>query len=290
MKYCNKCNAEFCDDISFCTNCGSKLVEKVIDAEPSKPNKPKRSGGKVLKRLIIALAAIGIVGYMLYSHLQNSTTYLVMNSQGEIFAKKGGTSDIGIDYDGYVWEITYKPSWVSISESDNSFQIHCDENTTGSDREDHITVKSGKIVQALPIGQFGTAQYLRLSERALTSDIEGGSMYINIESDGIGADVSYPEFCKIEDLTAEGFTLKVEPNEGYARTGTVRVKEDNLTSSIYIQQEGICSDCGGKGTKMCSMCSGTGSVSGWGMYYTNCYMCGGSGSLVCNTCGGDGYR
>ncbi len=281
MKYCNNCNTEFRDDVSFCTNCGSEL----------KSVKPKKKGAKIFKRILLAVVAVIAIGFGLYTHLLNSTTYLVLNSQGEIFAKAGGSKSISIDYDGYAWEITYEPTWVDVvSGVGNSFTIYCEQNTTGEDRNDHITIKSGKIIQALPIGQYGKAQYLRLSETAVSSDKDGGSIYIDIETDGCDVSMEYPKFCEIENFTTEGFTLKVKPNSGNTRSGSVQVKEDNLTKSLYVKQEGTCPDCNGSGYRTCSMCNGSGSYYGWGMYSTSCYSCGGTGFFNCHACGGDGYR
>lgn len=301
MKRCNICGREYPDSLSFCTNCGSKLSESsTVMSEPQydnrtnndisgKPSKPKSKSGKIIKRALIAVVAVIVILFLWGSHLMNSTTYMTFNSQGELYAKSGGTSSVNIDYDGYVWEINYKPSWVSIDEHDDSFTIHCQPNTTGQDREDHITIKSGKIVQTLPIGQYGMTQFIRLSESSLKSDIDGGSIHIDIETDGSGPEISSPKFCRIEDRSDDGFTLVVPSNNEYSRSGTLYVKEDNVSASIYITQEGKCQDCNGNGTKACPSCGGMGST-GFGYYSMNCFTCGGTGSIRCYSCSGSGIR
>lgn len=302
MKHCNICNADFPDSLSFCTRCGSKLVDKAensqtnvdgsgshSDGNTSKEQKPKKKAGKIIKRILIAVVAVVAVLFLWGSHLMNSTTYLTFNSQGALFAKSGGETEVNIDYDGYVWEVNYKPSWIDIDEYDSSFKISCDPNTTGQDREDHITIKSGKVVQSLPVGQFGATQYIRLSESNITSDTDGGSIHIDIETDGSGPEISYPKFCKIEDKSSDGFTLVVKDNDEYSRSGTLYVKEDNVTASIHISQKGKCSDCGGDGEKTCPSCGGLGST-GWGMYSMNCFTCGGRGYISCYSCSGTGIR
>jgi len=299
MKHCDACGTDYTDDINFCIKCGSRLVDKpaepVTDLDPESDPKPKpapkASGktGRIIKRIVLAVAAVVIVLILWGTHLMNSTTYLTLNSAGEIFAKRGGESEINIDYDGYVWEVSYKPSWVDIREYDNSFSIECEPNTTGEDREDHITIKSGKIIETLPIGQYGKVRYLNLSESSLTSDTDGGSIHIDIESDGNDANISYPKFCEIEDFTSDGFTLVVKRNDGYSRTGTLQVKEDDASASIYIKQQGKCSDCDGHGSRTCPSCGGLGTT-GWGMYTMQCYTCGGTGTIKCYSCNGTGIR
>ncbi len=303
MKHCNRCGREYPDSLSFCTNCGSKLSDISTDTVNSekttngadnntgidKKTKTKSKVGKIVKRIIIAIVTIAVILFLWVSHTMNSTTYMTFNSQGEIFAKNGGTTEVNIDYDGYIWEVNYMPSWVNIDEYENSFIIRCLPNTTGQDREDHITIKSGKIVQALPIGQYGHAQFIRLSETSLQSDIDGGSIHIDIETDGCDPEISYPKFCKIEDYSDDGFTLVVPSNNEYSRSGTLYVKEDNASASIFISQVGKCQNCDGRGTYTCPVCGGTGSAS-LGYYNITCYNCGGNGAINCFSCNGSGYR
>lgn len=301
MKHCNICGREYPDSLSFCTNCGSKLSDsstvtperqddnRANNDRSDKTPKPKSTSGKIIKRILIAVVAVIAILFLWGSHFINSTTYVTFNSQGELYAKSGGTSTVNIDYDGYTWEVNYKPSWVTIDEHDDSFTIHCQPNTSGQDREDHITIKSGKIVQALPIGQYGQTQFIRLSENSLKSDIDGGSIHIDIETDGCGPEISYPKFCRIEDRSDDGFTLVVPSNSEYSRSGTLYVKEDNVSASIYISQEGKCQDCNGDGSKTCPSCGGFGST-GLGYYGMNCFTCDGTGSIRCYSCGGDGIK
>ena len=117
MKRCNICGREYPDSLSFCTNCGSKLSENsTVMSEPQydnrtnndisgKPSKPKLKSRKIIKQALIAVVAVIVILFLWGSHLMNSTTYMTFNSQGELYAKSGGTSSVNIDYDGYVWEI-----------------------------------------------------------------------------------------------------------------------------------------------------------------------------------------
>lgn len=299
MKRCNICGHECPDNMSFCTNCGSKLSDvetssAVAQKEDQSINdiknttKKKSKAWKIVKRILIAIVAIIVILFLWGKHLINSTTYITFSSQGELYAKCGGSSEVNIDYDGYVWEVNYKPSWVSIDEHENGFTIKCQPNTTGQDREDHITIKSGKIVQALPIGQYGEAQYIRLSESSIKSDKDGGSIHVDIETDGCDPNISYPKFCRVEDFSDGGFTLVVPSNTEYSRSGTLYVKEDNVSAYINIVQEGKCPDCDGHGSRTCPSCGGM-CATGFG-YYMGCYTCGNSGSIRCYSCGGDGIK
>lgn len=303
MKRCNICGRDYPDNLSFCTNCGSKLSESMTSSATSgtthdnhsngtisaKCPKPKSKASKIIKRTIITVASIIVLLFLWGSHLMNSTTYMTFNSQGELYAKSGGTSDVNIDYDGYVWEVNYKPSWVYIDEHDDSFTIRCRPNTTGQDREDHVTIKSGKIVRSLPIGQYGKTQFIRLSDSSLKFDMDGGRIHIDIETDGCGPNISYPEFCRIENRSDAGFSLVIPSNSDYSRSGTLYVKEDNLSASIYITQEGKCQDCNGHGNKTCPSCGGMGTT-GFGYYTMTCFTCGGTGSIRCFYCEGTGIK
>lgn len=306
MKKC--CNGHVTNDDSqkFCTVCG-KPLETVVEEPPTpstdnvpppvpplppkSPAQQKKKGkkGKVVKRVLIAVAAIVVLFFLWVSHMMDSTTYLRFNAESVVFPKCGGETEVNIDYDGVYWEISYKPSWVYINEYDESFAVNCQSNTTGTDREDHITIKSGKIVATLPVGQYGKVQYLRLSESNVTSDKDGGSIKIKIESDGSDPEITYPDFCSISNSNSDGFTLKVNANSSYSRDGYVRVKEDNMSSAIYVSQQGICKSCGGDGESSCNVCMGLGTF-GYGFYGSNCMACGGSGKVRCYACGGTGIK
>lgn len=100
MKHCNICNTDYPDNLSFCTNCGSKLVEKQINHvsgsntvssnSDNPPAKPKKKAGKIIKRILIGVVAVVAILFLWGTHLMNSTTYLTFNSQGALFAKSGG--------------------------------------------------------------------------------------------------------------------------------------------------------------------------------------------------------
>ena len=106
MKVCGNCGAQMADNMNFCTNCGSKLNSPAVPPPPpgSVPNvdqnvspiKPKSKTWRIVKRILIGAAIIIVVLILWGVHLMNSTTYMTLNSTGELYAKGGGESDIGI--------------------------------------------------------------------------------------------------------------------------------------------------------------------------------------------------
>ena len=223
--------------MNFCTNCGNPLTATNTSSSSNK-RKPF-SIGKLIKRILIylAIAAAGIGIWI--NHELNSTSYLTLSSEGTIFPKCGGEEEIGIDFDGTVWELTYKPSWVTIREYSNRIKITCKPNTSGRDRQDHITVKSGKIVQTLQIGQYGHAQYLEVTPEVLNCSKYDKCYKIKMKSDGIKPSFSCSSFLSISSLTKDGFTITVYPNYNKdSRTGIVIVEEDDVQAVINIYQEG----------------------------------------------------
>ena len=324
MKQCNNCGAEMPNNLNFCTNCGTKLAnnasssadntphntnQKAEDThvspeppvtpetrqkpEPAKKLKQPLNVGKIVKRVLLILVALLVVLYLVAQHFMNATTYMSLNSKGEIFTKGGGQVTVNIDYDGYYWEVAYKPDWVVVSEGDNEFYIICQANDTGRDRKDHITIKSGKVLLQLPIGQYGSAQFMKLSKSSVKSKKQGTSLYIKMETDGIDPQIKCPDFCSIEELTERGFTLVVDENTDYTRSGTVYVSEDNVKASIFVSQEGKCTNCNGKGFISCTYCNGVGVHYGYGYGYgygsSDCYYCT-NGTNKCYACGGDGIK
>lgn len=306
-------------ELRFCTNCGSKLADNASSVADNAPHdinqkpeeahvspephpkpqqapKPKTplSAGKILKRVLLIVVAVLVVLYLVAQHFMNATTYMSLNSNGEIFTKSGGAVTVNIDYDGYYWEVAYAPDWVVVSEMDHEFTIFCQTNDTGMDRKDHITIKSGKVVLQLPVGQCGTTQFIKLSKSTVHSKKKGTSLYVKMETDAIDPQIQCPDFCSIEDLTNEGFTLVVHNNPDYTRNGTVHVHEDHVKASIYVTQEGKCLNCLGKGYFQCQYCNGTGTRVNYGYgygysYNYDCLYCT-NGSNKCFSCGGDGIK
>lgn len=301
MKRCP--NGHICknDSLSFCTECGKMLEpydgpvanDDVSGNGAQRPPKPvsNRRFGWRLKRIFVGIVVILVVLFIWISNKINSTTYLVFNTESVVFAKSGGVEDVNIDYDGLIWEVTYSPSWLNVIEDDdnNVLTLIADGNDSGSNREDHITVKSGKVVRQLPIGQLGRATFLRVDPTKIELGREGGSVYIGIESDGISSEISYPNFSDVEVVDNTGFEVTLGRNSGYTRNGQISVSEDGRTATVYVHQVGDCPDCNGHGQRTCPSCGGLGRV-GYGMFSSQCFFCGGNGNISCSSCHGTGER
>ena len=101
MKRCNVCGREYPDNLSYCTNCGSKLTEAESGSTATGPTENGRNEGnisvakpktksktwKIIRRVIIAAVIIVAILFLWGSHMMNSTTYMTFNSQGELLSK-----------------------------------------------------------------------------------------------------------------------------------------------------------------------------------------------------------
>ena len=254
----------------------------------------RKKGGKIWKTILIVIVAIAIVGGLVYNHLKNSTTYIRTNPEQILFTKQGGDYNISIDYDGYLWEVTYEPSWCTVTKNKKSFTIYCDRNYTGSDREDYVTIKSGKLVTQVYVGQYGHATYLRLSDNYVKVDSSGGSIEIEMDTDGDDFEFLGPDYCSVSDQTSKSFILSFDANYDTGRSGRITVQDGNTSASLSFYQAGVCSACAGRGQVSCGWCGGTGQVSNYnfytGYYASDCSVCNGTGRVDCSLCDGTGER
>ncbi len=295
MKRCPNGHVTQNDSLNFCTECG-KMLEPYMPADNGGGSivegrtKPKRSIGGTLKRIVVGVIVLLVVAGLWISSKINSTTYLVFNTEAVVFPKCGDTRSVSIDYDGLIWEVSYKPSWLQVVENDDTDELTLVAygNDTGTDREDHVTVKSGRVVAQLPVGQLGYATYLRAEPSKVDFSRGGGTEYVTIESDGLLSNIKYPDFVDVE-TEDNGFNIHVGHNGGNTRNGIITVTEDGRTASIHIHQVGACPDCNGRGQRNCVSCGGLGQV-GFGMFSSQCYFCGGRGSVSCSSCHGSGER
>ena len=333
MKICRNCNKEYPDNLNFCTECGGALEEAQKEAQSVKepeiqPEKepgvkvehekasvpppvppvpgngavfqsgnaaqPIKKKGKVWKTLVIVVVAVAIVAGLVYSHFKNSTTYIRTNPSEILFTKVGGEYSVSIDYDGYMWDVTYEPSWCTVYKHDKSFTIYCDVNRSGSDREDFVTIKSGKLITQVYVGQYGHATYLELSDNYVKVDSDGGSVDIEMNTDGDDFEFLGPDYCSVSNQTSSGFTLSFDANYDSGRSGQITVQDGNTSASLSFYQSGICSACAGRGQVSCGWCGGTGQMTNYniygGYYMSDCSVCGGTGRVDCSLCGGTGER
>lgn len=295
MKECPKCHATYDDSMNFCVNDGCQLVNKANDnincsqesSISGNANRKKKNG--CLRKIIIAIIVVLVAFFALYQYVMNATSYLRVEPNQSIASKSGGEGKVDIDYDGYVWVINHKPDWVEIDENENDFLIKVEPNRTGQNREGTITIQSGKQLAQVAIRQMGYATVLKTDKNNINFETRGGVEYISIESDGCEWTASFPDWIKIENSDDGEAKITCFRNDKYYRTGLITIKEDNVSSVIYVTQGGKCNFCNGTGEITCSACFGMGGA-GYPPFYVQCVWCGGTGKVKCSSCGGSGER
>lgn len=289
MKECPKCHTSYDDSMNFCTKDGCQLVDYTADSSNNNAPQPKsKKKGGCLKKIIVAIIILVVALVAFYNYVMNAATYLRTEPNQIGAVKAGGECKIGVDYDGYVWLINHKPDWVDIDEHDNSFTIKVNPNQTGQAREGSITIQSGKQLAQVLIRQMGYATQIKASENSLKFPSSGGKETINIITDGCRWEAQFPNWISVTN-SEDGVVISCQSNSAEYRTGNIVFKEDNVSTTIYVTQGGLCNDCHGNGETSCSYCWGMGG-SNYGMFYTPCVWCGGLGKLKCGACGGSGQR
>ena len=289
MKECPKCHAQYDDSMNFCTNDGCQLVNvSAIKSNNQPPQSKIKKKGGCLKKIVITVVIVAIALGAFYNYIMNAASYLRAEPNQIASTKAGGECKVEIDYDGYVWLINHKPEWVEIDENENDFNIKVNPNQTGQAREGSITIQSGKHLAQVVIKQLGFATRIKVSDNSLKFSSSGGSETLYIETDGCEWKAQYPTWISVQS-DEDGAVIECLSNTEEYRTGTVVFKEDNVSTTVYITQGGLCNNCHGKGETSCSSCWGMGG-SGFGMFYSQCFLCGGSGKIKCGVCGGSGER
>lgn len=290
MRKCSSCQFENKDEAKFCVKCGTSFENGEIIPNANKSSIFRQPWFWIVLVIAVTLFGLyqsGVIG-------PDKTTYLVASNSKVVFLKPGGTADITIDTDGKRWKITHSPDWCAVEKSEAGVMITCGKNYTSESREGWITVVSGDYNLQISLAQYGQATYLKLSETNLKSDEDGGTIKVEVDTDGDDWTVEYPKFLDIE-TGANDFTITCPSNSGISRTGYIKVSLETLSQSIYLYQEGKCAICQGSGSQRCYMCNATGkvmsSVDWYGNWtYTQCGYCGGDGQIQCNTCNGTGIK
>lgn len=290
MKECKKCHTQYDDMMSFCTKCGTALPTSDGSSTPTPmpPVTPVKKKGGCLKKIIIGVVVLIIAVFMLFHYLLNAATYLRLEPAEVVAPKAGGECDVDIDYDGYTWTINHTPDWVIIAEYDTKFSIRLAPNTTGNMREGSITVQSGKHNAQMSVKQLGVATTIRLGTTSMKFPKEGGELTTELTTDGCNLIQQKPDWITVS-RDDDNLIINCSSNSGNYRYGTVTIKEDYATASIFVTQAGKCEHCGGSGSVQCSMCYGLGHR-GYGIYYEECMMCGSTGQRPCIMCGGTGEK
>lgn len=181
MKECPKCHKHYDDSMNFCTDFGVALVSNKefsrYSAQSNKvePNNNTTKKTGCFKKIILTVVVVLVALLGLGSYVNNAATYLRVEPNQLVAPKGGGAIDVGIDYDGYVWTINHAPDWVEIDEKENSFEVFCGNNKTGTNLQGTITIQSGKHLAQVAIVQSGFATFIRGSKNQLHFKKGGGS-------------------------------------------------------------------------------------------------------------------
>lgn len=223
-----------------------------------------------------------------------ATTYMRFEPTSLRLPKGASTHDlvwhVGIDYDGYDFDINYNSDWLNVDKDDNLIFIRASDNETGANRYGSITIKSGNINKRLEVMQFGSATKMQLDTKKIIDDRFGGRSYtINVNTDGTKYDINYPTFLELKECELDHFIVKFKDNDEYYRKGTIRVFADNASAAVTVIQGGKCDICKGSGTNPCPSCRGEG---GWWNFnsWVECFLCKGTGTINCTSCGGKKYK
>lgn len=212
-------------------------------------------------------------------------TYLNSKVENVEFSKEGGKDTVILSYDAGKCKILAKPDWVDLNLTDSLLIIQSGKNIEPTFRTGNIVIENGDLKLSLPIKQLSNATYLTLSETSITIPKDGGTVKLDVETDGSEVILE-----GVENVTAEFKDGKVffsgKGNNGKERRTNGFLVVDTIRRPVTIIEKGeICYNCNGSGRVKCSKCGGSGeTVFPWGI----CYVCNGSGKTKCKTCKGSG--
>lgn len=229
-----------------------------------------------------------------------------INPHGDkiILPINGGSQALVVEADGS-YSVDDCPGWLDYSIVDNTLAFTAKPNDTGSKRECVVKLTAGDIVKQITIIQADKCTHINADTQVLNFEKEGGTKTVNIETDGGDINVTPAE--GVNAIYDNGkLTVTVPSNDGKSGRKEIKLTCDNITTSIYVTQQGkICPRCGGAGTIKCPKCGGA----GWYgdeidyLYFDiGCTRCGGSGMahdygetikkgsgrITCPECGGSG--
>lgn len=221
-----------------------------------------------------------------YFFVYNATTYIKAAPGQVAVGKGGGTAKVAIDYDGYLWSVAEMPEWVEADKDGNEMTITVSPNTSGTSRVGSITLTSGKVSTQVNISQTGNVTHITPSVHSLTFHRDGGTQTFTIQTDGAIPTFECPDFLAAE-CRNDTVIVKATANNGNYRNGILVLKEDNIRTSLMVDQAGACPTCQGTGKVKCTSCNGTGRFT-YGRSRINCVGCNGTGNANCDDCGGTG--
>ena len=307
MTQCQECGQMVPVNAHMCPYCGAPLhqahyqnettqmvVPSVAPVAPRPsiaPVPPTSSDGGGTKKALIIIAAVlgvGILGLLaFYLFQKNKATYLTPDTNELFFSRKGGDKVVKVSTDGNDFDISDHPDWLTVNKSGEGITVNCASRDANDDRTGTITLTSGRITTRVNVTQRAYATFIKLSETTIQQGKGEGDHVISIDSDGGGFSYTAPDYCTVNNLTDQSFSLHINSNSGKHRDGVVKITDGKNVGVLTISQKGVCSSCGGDGKVTCPECYGD----GWDYYYDYlCYKCNGDGTVKCSKCGGSGIR
>ena len=165
-------------------------------------------------------------------------TYLSVSDNSVSFGASGGSRVIEVLTDGS-WEIgTGTYSWGHTSINGNNITLRIDANN-GDTRTDYFVIKAGEITQRVNISQDAkSATYLNTSPKSVSFRASGGSRTINVSTDGRWSISTSTASWGHTSINGNTITLRVDANNGDARTDYFVLKSGTKEARINISQEG----------------------------------------------------
>ena len=255
--------------------------------KPKKPVDPKKKARRkrwIITLVVLLLLAGGAVAA--YFFIYNAASYLNATPGMVQTGKSGGTVKATVSYDGYMWSVADAPEWVETDKDGNELQISVAPNNSGTSRVGAIMLKSGNVTTRVEVSQSAYVTFITPSVSSLTFSRNGGTQTFAIKTDGGGASFECPDFVTAE-LRNDTVVVKASANNGNYRNGTLVVKEDNIRTTLMVEQTGACPICQGSGKVQCTNCNGTGRFT-YGRTKVTCVGCSGTGQAACDECNGTG--
>lgn len=165
-------------------------------------------------------------------------TYLSVSDNSVSFDASGGNKVIEVLTDGN-WEISTETySWGHTSINGNNITLRIDANS-GDARTDYFVIKAGERTQRIDISQDAkSATYLNVIPESVSFSANGGNRTINVSSDGHWSISTATASWGHTSINGNTITLRVDANNGDARTDYFVLRSGEKEARINISQKG----------------------------------------------------
>lgn len=321
LMQCPECGNMIAADSSSCPYCGCPFVmpnqqwqQNYAPSYTPAPigypaNEPpryqyakKKEGLSSSAKALITLGVIALLaaaGFAVYYFLfMNKTTYLDVEPETITFTRQGGEKTVTISTDANDFEVTQKPSWITVTKNgNNAITLSCYAMPDTEEKEGFIIITAGDMTKTITVKQSASATTIELTPQSITASHKSNDYIISVETDGDVSTFNFdiPYFCSISEKTTNSFTVSIQANSSTStREGTITITSGNMNKTLSIGQSGQCGSCDGAGKITCYYCDGTGK--GDSYYYDDdnylqfydCDHCNGNGRITCSACNGTG--